>query len=120
MNVFIVADKYDVPSLRKAVVPDFALHLQLEWRTEDFAECVQKLCGPQAVHMADPALQIAIADFFTSEPSRLMHHDSLEKMINEDTSLTGRVLVGLLKSAAFRDRSTAYSRARSGLRSGTP
>lgn len=104
MNVFIVADKYDIPSLREKIVPDFVLDLELLWQTEAFIECVQKLCGPQAVHLADPALQIAIADFFTRDPSKLMHHDSLVKMINEDTSLTGRVLAGLLKTASFKDR----------------
>lgn len=104
MNVFIVADKYDIPSLREKIVPEFVLRLQLYWQTEDFVECVQKLCGPQAIHLADSALQIAIADFFTRDLSKLMHHDSLVKMINEDTSLTGRVLAGLLKSASFKDR----------------
>ena len=104
MNVFIVADKYDIPSLREKIVPEFVLGLQLHWRTEYFVECVQKLCGPQAAHLADAALQVAIADFFTRDPSKLMVHDSLVEMINEDKSLTGRVLAGLLKSAFFKGR----------------
>lgn len=31
LNVFIVADKYDVTGLRRKVVPDFRLHLERTW-----------------------------------------------------------------------------------------
>ncbi|CAD0112091.1 unnamed protein product [Aureobasidium uvarum] len=41
LNVFIVADKYDVIGLRQKIVPDFLLLLQGHWETEKFVECVK-------------------------------------------------------------------------------
>lgn len=96
-NVFIVADKYDVAALRRKVVPDFRNHLERTWRSEAFVDCVKKLYGPDAIHMADLSLQNAVADFFVNNMSKIAHHQSLVTMIEEDKSFTGRILAGLLK-----------------------
>ncbi|KAI4732100.1 hypothetical protein E4T49_00140 [Aureobasidium sp. EXF-10728] len=90
LNVFIVADKYDVISLRQKVIPNFR-------QTETFVESVKKLCGPDAIHLADPSLQTAVVDFLIADISKITHHSSLVKIIEEDKSFTGRVLAGLLK-----------------------
>ncbi|KAH0270730.1 hypothetical protein KCU91_g7877, partial [Aureobasidium melanogenum] len=96
LNVFIVADKYDVAGLRRKVVPDFRLHLQRTWSSEAFVVCVKNLYGPDAIYMADPSLQTAITDF-VDNMSRIAHHKSLVTMIEEDKSFSGRVLASLLK-----------------------
>jgi hypothetical protein len=96
LNVFIVADKYDIASLRQKVVRDFLKLLQNLWKTSEFVECVQKLCGPEAIHLADTSLQTAVASFFTNNMSKLSYHKSLVKMVEEDKSFTGRILAGLL------------------------
>ncbi|KAI4765841.1 hypothetical protein E4T52_02818 [Aureobasidium sp. EXF-3400] len=100
MNVFIVADKYDVASLRQQIVPDFLRLLQKTWKIAEFVECVQKLCGPDAIQLADPTLQAAVSEFFTNNLSKITYHSSLVKMVEEDKSFTGRVLAGLLIAAS--------------------
>ncbi|KAI4723123.1 hypothetical protein E4T48_00673 [Aureobasidium sp. EXF-10727] len=100
LNFFIIADKYDVISLRQKVVPDFLVLLQGAWQTETFVESVKKLCGPDAIHLADPSLQTAVVDFLIGDVSKITHHSSLVKMIEQDKSFTGRVLAGLLKPAS--------------------
>lgn len=104
MHVFIVADKYDIASLRQKVVPDFTKHLSVAWKTPQVIECVKKLCGPEAMHLADLTLQAAITDFFADDLSKFRYHDSLVKMVNEDKSFHGRVLAGVLKSASVQSR----------------
>ncbi|KAL2026510.1 hypothetical protein VTO58DRAFT_102490 [Aureobasidium pullulans] len=98
LNVFMVADKYHVSCLCKQVVPEFLSLLQVTWTTEVFAECVQKLCGPEAIVMADSSLQAAVATFFANNMSKITHHESLVKMIQQDQTFTGRVLAGILTS----------------------
>ncbi|KAI4849144.1 hypothetical protein E4T44_03527 [Aureobasidium sp. EXF-8845] len=90
MNVFIVADKYDIASLREKVVPDFSDYAQLGWESKEFVECVEKLCGPDAILLADPTLQAAVATFFIN--------NILVKIIKGDKSFTGLVLAGMLES----------------------
>jgi hypothetical protein len=98
MNVFIVADKYDVASLRQRVAPAFSDYLQSAWQSDEFGECVEKLCGPDAINLADPALQVIVANFFTNNMSRLTYHKGVFEMIKKDKSFTGRVLAGLLEA----------------------
>jgi hypothetical protein len=100
MNVFKVADKYDVVSLRQRVALDFHALLEDSWDTKEFVECVHKLCGPDAIRLVDSSLQIAIAVFFTNDISNLIHHDSLVEMFKEDKSFIGQFLTGLVESAS--------------------
>lgn len=104
MNVFIVADKYDVPCLRRKVLPDFLRLLQITWKTPEFVECVQKLCGPDAIQLADLALYAAVSEFFANNLSKITYHKSLVEMVEEDKSFSGRVLAGLLKPASGSTR----------------
>jgi hypothetical protein len=104
MNVFIIADKYDVPSLREKVVPGFMAEIQSAWYSKEFVECVQKLCGPDAIHLADSALQEAVAGFFINNMSKLTYHDSLVMMIKGDKSFTGRILAGMLEKTSGSTR----------------
>ncbi|KAG9821564.1 hypothetical protein KCU98_g10599, partial [Aureobasidium melanogenum] len=104
LNVFIVADKYDVAGLGQTVVPDFRVLLQRTWRSEEFIGCVKKLYGPDAIHLADPSLQTAVADYFVNNISKINHHKSLMEMIEGDKSFTGRILAGLLKPASGSTR----------------
>jgi hypothetical protein len=104
MNVFVLADKYDVASLRRKVVSDFELQLKSTWQSEEFVECVEKLCGPDAICLADPALQVAVTSFFTNNMSKLAYHESLVEMIREDKSFTGRILAGLLETLSGSTR----------------
>jgi hypothetical protein len=104
MNVFIVADKYDVASLHQEVVPDFFHYASIVWQSEEFVQCVQKLCGPDAICLADPALQAAVANFFNNNMSRLTYHKSLVKMIEGDNSFTGRILAGMLAETSGSTR----------------
>ncbi|KAG9676938.1 hypothetical protein KCU99_g2159, partial [Aureobasidium melanogenum] len=119
LNVFIVADKYDVTGLRRKVVPDFRLHLERTWRSETFVACMKKLYGPESIHMADPSLQTAVADFFVDNMSKIVHHQSLVTMIEQDNSFTGRILAGLLKptSGSIRYLSVCHKPHR-GMRAG--
>jgi hypothetical protein len=96
LNVFIIGDKYDIASLRRKVVPDFLWLLKMTWQTSEFVECMQKLCGPEAIRLADTSLQAVVADFTADNMSKITYHDSLVKMIKQDKSFTGRVLAGLL------------------------
>lgn len=104
LNVFIVADKYDVAGLRQKVVHDFRVLLQRAWTSEAFVVCMKKLYGPDAMHLADSSLQTAIADFFVDNMSKITHHKSLVTMIEEDKSFTGRILAGLLRTASGSTR----------------
>lgn len=104
MNVFIVADKYDVPSLRQKVVPDFLDLLQITWKTPEFVECVQKLCGPDAIQLADSALFAVVSEFFANNVSKITYHKGLVKMVEEDKSFSGRILTGLLEPASGSTR----------------
>ncbi|KAH0003523.1 hypothetical protein KCU78_g13861, partial [Aureobasidium melanogenum] len=98
LNVYIVADKYDVIGLRQKIVPDFRVFLQRTWRSEEFIGCVKKLYGPDTINLADTSLQTAVADFFVDNISKINHHKSLVEMIEGDKSFTGRILAGLLKA----------------------
>ncbi|KAH0361368.1 hypothetical protein KCU65_g8744, partial [Aureobasidium melanogenum] len=104
LNVFIVADKYDVIGLRQKVVPDFRVLLQRTWRSEEFLSCVKKLYGPDALRLADRSLQIAVADFFVDNMSKITHHQGLVAIIQGDKSFTGRILAGLLKPTSGSTR----------------
>lgn len=75
LNVFIVADKYDVTGLRQKVAPDFHTHLQRTWQTEAFVRCFKKLFGPDAIRLIARPLQ------FLRRPAtpyvlRTLHHQS--------------------------------------------
>lgn len=84
MNVFIVADKYDIASLRQKVVPDFSDYLQSAWQSDEFAECVKKLCGPNAIHLADPSLQVL--NSLMSKVSWVVSLESFCEMFNSQVS----------------------------------
>ncbi|KAI5200832.1 hypothetical protein E4T38_06359 [Aureobasidium subglaciale] len=96
LNVFIVADKYFVPCLREKVAPEFTTHLEIVWGSDEITVCVEKLCGPEAVQLANSSLQVAVAKLFNDEPSKIMYHSSVRNMIEQDKSFAGRVLTGLL------------------------
>jgi hypothetical protein len=59
---------------------------------------VKKLCGPDAIRLADPALQIAVADSLAEDLSVISFHDSLMEMFEEDQSFTGRLLNAVIRS----------------------
>ncbi|KAG9652273.1 hypothetical protein KCU95_g5252, partial [Aureobasidium melanogenum] len=103
LNVRIVADKYDVVRLGQTVVPDFCVLLQRTWKSQGFVGCVNKLCGPDAIYLADSSLQTAIADSFV-DMSKITHHKSLVTTIQEDKSFTGRILASLLKPTSGSTR----------------
>lgn len=115
LDVFIVADKYDVPSLRHKVVPKFAGLMEISWNTEDFVASMQRLCGPDAVQLADNSLQAVAAEFFANNISKVRQHAALVRMIQEDKSFAGRVLAGLLNPSlsSARQFHTCYKPFRS-------
>jgi hypothetical protein len=77
VNVFVAADKYDVPSLRVLVVSRLTQLMEQKWSTsqqnqQEFCTVIRCLCGLNAVRLADTSLQKAAAAFCSTNILRLV------------------------------------------------
>ncbi|THY73878.1 hypothetical protein D6C86_04965 [Aureobasidium pullulans] len=99
INVFEVADKYDVPSLRVLAVGRFAWLMESIWssKKEKVCEAIQRLCAPNAVSFADRSLQASAATFCSAHILDLIKIDSFVKMLEEGEPFAGRLLTAVLR-----------------------
>ncbi|THZ27066.1 hypothetical protein D6C91_02389 [Aureobasidium pullulans] len=99
INVFEVADKYDVPSLRVLSVGKFAWLMESIWsiKKEEVCQAIQRLCAPNAVSFADRSLQASAATFCSAHILDLIKIDSFVKMLEEGEPFAGRLLTAVLK-----------------------
>ncbi|KEQ61160.1 uncharacterized protein M437DRAFT_26213, partial [Aureobasidium melanogenum CBS 110374] len=96
INVYAVADKYDVPSLRPIVVKKFEDLMEITWESDDFVARIQKLTGPSMGHIADPSVQAAAAAFCAKHLHKLAKQDNFVEMIQDEGPFVGRLLVRFL------------------------
>lgn len=96
INVYAVADKYDVPSLRPIVVKKFEDLMEITWESDDFTTSIQKLTGSSMGHVADPSLQAAAAAFCAKHLHKLAKQNDFVEMIQEEGPFVGRLLIGYL------------------------
>lgn len=97
INVYAVADKYDITSLRPIVVKKFEDLMEITRESDDFVASIQKLTGPSIGYVADPSLQAAAAAFCAKHLHKLVKQDNFVEMIQDEGPFVGRLLVGYLK-----------------------
>ncbi|CAD0092139.1 unnamed protein product [Aureobasidium vineae] len=98
INVFMAADKYDIPSLRLLVVDKFAELMDLKWfaNQHEFCTAMQRLCGPDAVAFADRSLQASAASFCSKHISDLIKLKSFASMLEDGEPFAGRLVTAVL------------------------
>lgn len=122
IRVYMLSDRYDVPSARKAAVSSAESFLA-EYtgsdtsREEDHravAECVAKFCGPGAPQLADLKMRKVLFSWLSDNFYLMVRNPEIKTKIENgsllDTELTARLLFALNEQVGKRRVETVYLR----------
>ena len=120
IRVFIMADKYDIPSVRIAAISEIEDFLYSTNRPEqdpdedilDVSEWIAKICGPDAPQLADSRLRDVLSEWVTETWDVLFQNPHYTEKIEDgsllDTDLTANLLFNL--GAEIKSRKNTQGR----------
>ncbi|KAI4722629.1 hypothetical protein E4T48_01199 [Aureobasidium sp. EXF-10727] len=107
IEVYKMADKYDVPSVRRAAIQLSITYLEdnspfnghSEMVRVTSAESIASICGPDAPKLADPAMRDALFDWVVKHFDLINEKSAFSLKIKDgtlfDTELTAKLLIKL-------------------------
>lgn len=95
VNTFVAADKYDVPTLRTAVVETFKALMETSWESEEFAQAIKSVWRHGSP--ADHSLQLAAGEFCSGHVRELIQQEQFKEMIETEEPFLGNMLTKMLE-----------------------
>jgi hypothetical protein len=103
IDVFMLADKYDCPSLRKAAVSkfrriadEFDSHWQFEEDPAMLINAIATICGPDAQQTADRSLRYETLKFCATNYIRIFTYREFQERVRDESLFDGDAMAKLL------------------------
>ncbi|KAI5248061.1 hypothetical protein E4T42_05821 [Aureobasidium subglaciale] len=124
LKVYMMADRYDCPTIRRAVVP--LVNEQLEEHISphvgdsfqdlsgEIVQIIAELCGPDSPQLADPSLRRSVFDWLSYNFAVCIQESSFRSAIGQGILLDARLTATLLLKLGKQIKdSRSHSRERS-------
>ena len=110
MDVYMIADKYDCPSIRKVAVEKIIAAFEtLFWKKEldEMIPVIADICGPKAPEFADRALRVAVVEWLSKHFACCLHVHQFKDALKDGSLLDNYCASQILLK--FSDRVNQYA-----------
>ncbi|THZ82786.1 hypothetical protein D6C84_05476 [Aureobasidium pullulans] len=104
LDMYMLGEQYDIPSLRRAAAQNFFLEATPLADKACFPIALQKILGPDAPVMADPYLQELTIKMCTEQIETLIANQTFKDMALDGELMDGSVLVAMFFAVGERVR----------------